>query len=363
MIVARIAAVVAGVALLLVTLGSAIKTIVVPRGYLTRITRTHFILLGKVFRRLASPSRSFADRDRNMSYYAPFGLLALPAVWVTLIIVAFTGIFWGTGVDPVGEAFVTSGSSLLTLGFVRPDGVGRVVLAFVEAGFGLAIVSLLISYLPTIYGSFSRREALVAMLETRAGLPPSPATMLIRYRAIGMLDHIDDDLFHPWETWFLELEESHTSQPALPFFRSPHPERSWITAAGCVLDCAALTASVLDDCRAIRGPLTVRTGFLALRRIADVFGVPYRADPAPTDPISVTRAEFDALCDELVAAGLTLRADRDQAWRDYAGWRVNYDDVLLTLCGMVMAPPARWSSDRVGEYRPRLRRSQFRQPG
>jgi len=361
-IVARIAAVVTGVALLLVTLGSAIKTIVVPRGYLTRITRTHFILLGKLFRRLASPSRPFAERDRIMSYYAPFGLLALPAVWVTLIIVAFTGIFWGTGVDPIGEAFVTSGSSLLTLGFVRPDGVGRVTLAFVEAGFGLAIVSLLISYLPTIYGSFSRREALVAMLETRAGLPPSPATMLIRYRAIGMLDYIDDDLFHPWETWFLELEESHTSQPALPFFRSPHPERSWITAAGCVLDCAALTASVLDDCGAIRGPLTVRTGFLALRRIADVFGVPYRADPAPTDPISVTRAEFDALCDELAAAGLVLRADRDQAWRDYAGWRVNYDDVLLILCGMVMAPPARWSSDRVGDYRPRLRRSKFTPP-
>lgn len=185
--------------------------------------------------------------------------------------------------------------------------------------------------------------------------------MLIRYRTIGMLDYIDDDLFRPWEVWFLELEESHTSQAALPFFRSPRPERSWVTAAGCVLDCAALTASVLDDCPAIRGPLTVRTGFLALRRVVDLFGVPHRADPSPDDPISISRAEFDELCDELVAGGIALRADRDQAWRDYAGWRVNYDDVLLILCSMVMAPTARWSGDRAPEYMPKLRRSAARQ--
>jgi hypothetical protein len=362
-IVARIAVALAGTVLVLVTLGSALKTIVVPRGYLTRITRTHFVLLAKVFRRLASPRRPFVERDRIMSYFAPFGLLALPAVWVALIIAAFTLIFWGTGVDPIGEAFVTSGSSLLTLGFVRPEGVGRVMLAFVEAGLGLAIVSLLISYLPTIYSSFSRREAMVAMLETRAGLPPSPATMLIRYRTIGMLDHIDDDLFRPWEVWFLELEESHTSQAALPFFRSPRPERSWVTAAGCVLDSAALAVSVIEGNTSVRGPLLVRTGFLALRRVVDLFDVPYRTDPAPDAPISISRAEFDELCDELAAGGIALRADRDQAWRDYAGWRVNYDDVLLILCSMVMAPTARWSGDRAPEYMPKLRRPAARTPG
>ena len=32
---------------------------------------------------------------------------------------------------------------------------------------------------------------------------------------------------------------------------------------------------------------------------------------------------------ELQAAGLPLKADLDQAWRDFAGWRVNYDTVLI----------------------------------
>jgi len=41
-----------------------------------------------------------------------------------------------------------------------------------------------------------------------------------------------------------------------------------------------------------------------------------------------------------------LKADRDQAWLDFAGWRVNYDTVLLALAELTMAPYAPWSSDR-----------------
>ena len=48
---------------------------------------------------------------------------------------------WAAGVRPLSAAFLTSGSSMLTLGFERPEGVGHGVLAFIEAalGFGLII--------------------------------------------------------------------------------------------------------------------------------------------------------------------------------------------------------------------------------
>jgi hypothetical protein len=347
MIVADLAAVVGGVALVLWTLASAIKTVVVPRAYQSSLTRVHFVTWRRVFDLVARPSRSFAARDGVMALYSPVALVTLPAQWVSLVVVGFTAIDWGTGVRPLTEAFVTSGSSLLTLGFVRPPGTWRVLIAFAEAAIGLVLVSLMISYLPTIYGAFSRRESLVGMLEVRAGLPPSPAELLTRYSRVRMIDAIDDDLFRPWEAWFVDVEESHTSHPSLVHFRSPHPERSWITAAGCVLDTAALAASVLDRPYNARGPLMMRTGFFCLRRIADFYAIPYDPDPAPDAPISVSRREFDLLCVELEAAGVPLKADRDQAWRDFAGWRVNYDAVLLQLCALVMAPPARWSSDRM----------------
>ena len=66
----------------------------------------------------------------------------------------------------------------------------------------------------------------------------------------------------------------------------------------------------------------------------------------PDHPISVRREEFDAALDRLALAGARLKPDRDRAWQDFAGWRVNYDDVLLSLAGLTMAPIAPWSSDR-----------------
>src|SRR5207342_2217154 len=143
-------------------------------------------------------------------------------------------------------------------------------------------VALMISYLPSIYGAFARRESLVGMLEVRAGLPATPGMLFTRYANIGRLDYLEDDVFVRWEQWFVDIEESHTSQPALVFFRSPHPERSWITAAGCVLDTATIVASTLDRPHNASCDVMIRSGFLALRRIADSFQIQYDPDPRPT---------------------------------------------------------------------------------
>ncbi|MEO7372018.1 MAG: hypothetical protein ABIZ69_14200, partial [Ilumatobacteraceae bacterium] len=279
MIVAQLFAVVAGVAIVAWTLLSAVRTVVVPRAVIPALTRFHFVGLRKAFNLFAGPKRSFERRDATMSLYAPLALVTLPGLWVIMVLVGFTSIFWGTNVRPVTEAFATSGSSLFTLGFIRPRGTPRIGLEFTEAGIGLGLISLMISYLPTIYSAFSRRETLVGMLEVRAGLPSSPVELLTRYTRIGWLDRIDEDVFERWETWFVEIEESHTSQPSLVFFRSPHPERSWITAAGCVLDTAAIVASTLDRPRNPACDIMIRSGFLALRRISDSFQLRYDPDP------------------------------------------------------------------------------------
>jgi hypothetical protein len=45
-----------------------------------------------------------------------------------------------------------------------------------------------------------------------------------------------------------------------------------------------------------------------------------------------------------------VREDRDSSWQAFAGWRVNYDRSLLSLCVLCDAPIAPWSSDRSGEW-------------
>lgn len=343
--VLNVLAVVFGATIVVATLLSAVKTVILPRAVGSLVTRVQFMIVFKVFA-IVAKGRSFAWRDRILAYYSPIALVLMPGVWVALIIVGFTLVYWGTGVHPLREAYLTSGSSMLTLGVVFHRSIPHATLSMAEATLGLGVVALMISYLPSIYAAFGRREVLVGKLETRAGVPPSPIELLTRYSRIGFLDDIDEELFARWEDWFMDVEESHTSLPALVFFRSPQPARNWVTAAGCVLDTAAIVASTLDRPRSPRAEVMMRTGFFALRRVADSFAIDHDPHPAPDDPITVTRDEFDEMCVALEVAGVALKADRDAAWLAFAGWRVNYDRVLVSLAGLVDAPPARWSSDR-----------------
>ena len=334
---------------------SAVKTVVVPRATSQLLTRVAFTGMRSLFERLAPASRPFAERDRILALYAPLTLVLLPLVWVVSTVIGFTGIHWALTGSSVRDAFLTSGSSMLTLGVVFHRDLPAALFSYAQAAMGLILVALLISYLPTIYGEFSRRETLVGLLESRAGIPPSPVVMLTRYTRIGGLADLDGDLFVRFEEWFLEVEESHTSFASLCFFRSPVPERSWITAAGCVLDTAALYLAVVEHDPSPRAALCLRSGFLSLRRIAEYFSLPIGPPPQPTDPISVTRAEFDLMYLDLVAVEVPLKPDREQAWRDFQGWRVNYDRSLVLLSKMVIAPPGVWSSDRDGpRMAPRL---------
>jgi hypothetical protein len=199
--------------------------------------------------------------------------------------------------------------------------------------------------LPTMYTAFSRREAVVTMLEVRAGSPPSALEMFLRYKRLNRWDKLTD-LWLQWENFFVDIEESHTSLAALAFFRSPQAHRCWVTASGAVLDAASIAVSTLDIPADAQANLTIRAGFLALQHIASSFQIEFNHEPKPTDPISITRFEFDSMYEALKKDGVPVKADRDQCWRDYAGWRVNYDTVLLTLCSLTMAPYAPWSSDR-----------------
>jgi hypothetical protein len=295
-------------------------------------------------------ARTYVQRDGIMAFYAPLSLLALVPVWLTLITLGYTLMFWATGIPTWFDAFKTSGSALLTLGFAPVDGLLRTTLSFTEAMIGLIMVALLIAYLPTMYAAFQRRELAVTLLEVRAGKPPSAVEMIERYYRIHGLENLGQ-MWQTWEQWFADIEESHTSLPALNFFRSPTPDRSWVTAAGAVLDAAALSRSILDISKDARADLCIRAGFLALRRIVDFYKFRHNANPRfPNDPISIRREEFDEVYNRLASQGVPLKPDREQGWLDFAGWRVNYDIVLLALCTLTMAPTAPWSSDRAPQH-------------
>jgi hypothetical protein len=345
-LILRIIAIIFGSLLVFFALLSAMKTLVIPRAMPDRITGITFRIIRWMLNIPLRWAQTYQSRDRIMIYYAPIALLALLPIWLILVTLGYTGIFWGLGVSDWYDAFLLSGSSLLTLGFAKAGNFIQLILVYSEATIGLLLIALLIAYLPTMYAAFQRRETAVSLLEVRAGDPPSAVEMLLRFNRIHGLTRLNET-WETWEKWFVDLQESHTSLAMLVFFRSPQPNHSWITAAGAVLDAAALTRSTLDIPHDLQADLCLRAGYLTLRHIADFFNVPYNPNPHVGDPISITRAEFDAAYDQLLNQDLPVKLSRDQAWRDFAGWRVNYDQVLLALAELTMAPQAPWSSDRI----------------
>lgn len=335
-----------GLALVIGTFFSALSTFVLPRAARTRINRIVFGWLRWIFEVLLRFTTNYNRRDAIMAYYAPVSLMLLVPVWYMLIALGYAAMYWALGVPGWQLDFILSGSSLLTIGIASVENIWVNVLVFTEATLGLVLVALLIAYLPTMYSAFSRREQAVNLLEVRAGNPPSAVEMIERFHRIHGLERLSD-YWPVWEAWFADVEESHSALPALVFFRSQRPSNSWVVAAGTVMDAASLTLSAVDIPISASAQLSIRAGFLALRRICDYFDIPYPADPHfPPEQISISRAEFNAALETLAAAGVPLKPDRDQAWNDFAGWRVNYDVVLLALCALTMAPPAPWSSDR-----------------
>ena len=341
-----------GLLTVILTLSSAVSTFVLPRAARSQLNRLIFGLLRRVIDFLLHFAKTYRRRDTIMAYYAPLGLMFLLPAWYLLILLGYAAMYWALGAGDLFAVFRLSGSSLFTLGFDIAKTPVVTVFAFTEAMLGLMLVGLLIAYLPTMYAAFSRREQAVNMLEVRAGSPPSALEMLLRFHRNHGLEKLSD-YWKIWEAWFADIEESHTTLPALIFFRSPRAENSWVTAAGTVLDAAAITLSVIEIPYEVSAALCIRAGFLTFRRIANYFDIPSPQDPHfPETPICIERQEFDQVVNQLAAAGLPLKADREQAWKDFAGWRVNYDRALILLCGLVMAPQASWSSDRAPQFRP-----------
>lgn len=347
MILLRIFVFFIGLFLAAYTFISATRTFVLPRSASVKLTRIVFLSVRKLFELLMKALPTYEQRDSLMAIYAPISLLLMVPAWLFITTIGFACMFWALGTTPWSEAFLLSGSSILTLGFSTADTMAQTILAFIEATTGLILVAMLISYLPTMYSAFSQREEAVSLLEVRAGSPPTAPELVWRLQGLGN-SQLAYNFWEYWERWFTQIDETHTSLSALVFFRSPRAHLSWVVAAGAVLDGAALLLGAVQqpDGTALSHGLVIRAGNFALRHIADMFQVPYNDDPHyPDDPISVTQAEFNEAYDRLLGQGVPMQPDREAAWQHFAGWRVNYDSVLVALARLTMAPETDWLSD------------------
>lgn len=335
-----------GVLVVAWTAFSVFATLILPRGSVSRFTFVLRTLIVLLLVRPAERIRDWDRRDKVLAYRGPLFLVLQLGTWLTLFLVGFALI----ALPQVGSfrgGFVFAGSSMFTLGFAQTtaDSNGLEATAFLCSAFGLVAVALQISYLPVLYGAFNRRETLVTMLESRGGDPVWGPEVLARHVLVDIVDNLPQ-LYTDWETWAADVAESHANYPALIFFRSPHPLRSWIIALLAVLDAAAIQMALNpltapSECR-----LVLRMGFTALRDIASVLRIPFDPDPYPDDPISIDIDEFRRAYEHLQGAGWVAERSVEDAYPHFQGWRINYESNVYAIADRIDAPPALWSGPR-----------------
>jgi hypothetical protein len=335
----------------------AFQTIILPRrptGHL-RITRLFFILTWGPWSTLAPRISNKRVREQVYSIYGPLSLLLLLALWGVLLVLGFALFFFALG-SPFQDSmqatkagllarFATdlyvSGTTLFTLGLgdVVPKALSARTLLIAESGVGLGFVALVIGYVPVLYQAFSRREVSIALLDARAGSPPTATELLRRHGFEGGQKELTD-LLKEWERWSAEILESHISYPLLCYYRSQHDNQSWLSAMVAILDSCALLISIVEGTPARQAQLTFAMARHALIDLGHVFQLEEKAKLAEEQD-RLPPEEFARLCEALGDISLRMCGDPASSRRLHA-IRALYEPHAIALSDYLRMPLPTW---------------------
>jgi hypothetical protein len=355
----------AGLVVVVGTGASVLFTMVLPRRPfgLERISLGVNRAIWFVFIGLSRLAHSYETKDAILAPVGPMALVAQLAFWAVGFIVGF-GLMLQPTTHNLADGLEQAVGSLFTVGAVHSGGNENAVLDVAAGAIWVVVVALQIAYLPALYSAFSQREGLVAMLESRAGLPAWGPELLARHQLVGIIDTLPE-LYSDWEEWAAGVAESHTTYPVLLLFRSPEPWFSWLLALLAVLDGAAMHLALSPTTASSNARLCLRMGFTALDRIGIVLGWDLDPDPMPEAHIDLGFEEFQGAVEMLAQAGFPVERTAEEAWPDFHGWRVNYEAVAYRLADKLVVPPAPWSGPRhhLGTRIVPPRRPPHRRPG
>jgi hypothetical protein len=306
----RTVAAVAGFLLFAVTLIDGFNTIVLPRRvrHVFRLTRYFYRCTWQPFSGLARRIRRGGPREDYLSVYGPLSLLGLLIFWAASLIVAFGLLQWSVPlrmenkIASLGDALYVSASSLLMVYGGQAQNTLSRWLATMEAGLGFAFLGLVVGFLPVLYQSYTNRELRIALLDARAGSPPSAGELLVRQSTNA--EKLQRQLGE-WEEWSAELLEEQLSYPMLAYFRSQHQNQSWLAALIALLDASTLVLVCSEAELRRQAYLTFAMGRHALVDLATVF---HTTPLEPREP-RLTEEDLTKLRGALQDAGTCLRLD------------------------------------------------------
>ena len=336
MVALHVLFVIAGILLVLATWQSIIVTIILPRRTRNWIAVTGWVATYYVLTALAQRARDPARKDAILALLGPVNIVGLLGTWMLLFGVGFGFVMWGTEAASFWDSLDLAGSSIFTLGFATGKTPFSHFLTDLAAASGMIVVGLQIGYLPTIYGAYSQREALVTLTSMRCseGNGVLTGASVLRNHPLPASADLLRSLFASWEASAAAIIESHTNYPWLIAFRSPRASESWVTSMLAILDAISLLQAIGPSSLPLEAEHCRFACTTTFRSLSEMLR-PRETFPRHRDALSYEA--FASAVEGAIAPALVER-DVEDAWPIFRAARAGYESYALELAAYMWLP-------------------------
>jgi hypothetical protein len=242
------------------------------------------------------------------------------------------------------DAVYFSGCTLTTIGY--GDIVARKAplrfIALSEAATGLALISLAITYLLTVYTALERKRAVAVSLYHQAGEGADVAGFIAHYFVEGRFYGLRDAL----RTVTRDLQgllESHIDHPVIHYFHPVEvykslPRMLFLLLEACTVIRAALDREENSDLRNYPEVRTLEAGVRhVLKQLVGSLDLERRERPRrPTvheerEDERRWRRRYEQTLARLKESGIKTRDDAEQGWGEYRAQREEWESRLRRL--------------------------------
>jgi hypothetical protein len=338
-----------GAVLLMLVAYDVYATILHARGRSGPIGETLNRLLWRLARSLAFRF-SRLHRHKLLNIIGPLLLPSLIVVYILMLLTGFALIYYPrvpaqftvqtTVANTPGwsEALYFSGTTLTTLGYgdIAPHSALMRSVALLESACGLALISLSITYLITVYGALEHKRAVALSFYHQAEEGANVAGFIAHHFVRGKFYGLETVL-HQAARDIQALLESHVEHPVIHYFHPLEVYKSLPRVMFLALETCAVIRSCLDEeeyselCDHPEVRTLEASAFHVLRSLVESLELERRARRRKESPFEEGRRwkhRFQQTMQRLSEAAIKTRPDLDMAWNHYYRRREDWEAQL-----------------------------------
>ena len=301
---------------------------------------------------LAKRATQQFSRRRRHRFLSPVGPLLMPTLITFFILMMLTGfaLIYLPRMDTefkvddaahsskILQAFYFSGVTFLTIGYgdIAPVSSGMRMIAVIEAATGLAIISLSITYLLTVYRALERKRAVALKFYHQARQGADISGFISSHFARGRFHSLTESLREATRD-LQELLESHLEHPVIHYFHPPEVYKGFPRALFVVLETVAILNAHLDEEYVEAGdhPDVLIAGDSARYVLAELITSlnlqtgATESFESDAEMLRRRRKSFNRAMKHLQKTEIKTRADIERAFLEYSEDRANWERQLF----------------------------------